>query len=51
MTLYENNMRRIGAAEFFHFSWSYYERLSTLGPDLGIGIAWHDECAVGVPSS
>lgn len=46
-SLYESNMRRIGAAEFFHFPWSYYERLSTLGPDVGIGIAWHDDCAVG----
>ena len=46
-SLYESNMRRIGAAEFFHFPWSYYERLSRLRPDVGIGIAWHDECAVG----
>jgi hypothetical protein len=45
--LYESNMRRIGAAEFFHFPWSYYERLSTLSPDVGIGIAWHGDCAVG----
>jgi hypothetical protein len=46
-SLYESNMRRIGAAEFFHFPWSYYERLSTLGPDVGIGIAWHGDCAIG----
>lgn len=46
-SLYESNMRCVGAAEFFHFPWSYYERLSALGPDVGIGIAWHDDCAVG----
>jgi hypothetical protein len=44
---YESTMRRINAAEFFHFPWSYYERLSTLGPDVGIAIAWHGDCAVG----
>jgi hypothetical protein len=46
-SLYESNMRRNGAAEFFYFPRSYYERLSTLCPDVGIGIAWHDDCAVG----
>jgi hypothetical protein len=46
-SLYESNMRRIGAAEFFHFPWSYYERLSTLGADVGICIAWKDDCPVG----
>lgn len=46
-SLYESNMRFVGAAEFFHFPWSYYERLSNLGPDVGIGIAWHEDCAVG----
>jgi hypothetical protein len=45
--LYENNMRHIGATEFFHFPWSYYEQLSALGPDLGIGIAWLGDCAIG----
>jgi len=46
-SLYESSMRRNSAAEFFYFPWSYYERLSTLGPDVGIGIAWHDDCPVG----
>jgi hypothetical protein len=46
-SVYEGNMRRIDAAEFFHFPWSYYERLSTLGPDVGVGIAWHGDSAVG----
>jgi hypothetical protein len=44
---YENAMRRMGAAEFFHFPWSYYEGLCTLGPDVGIAIAWHGDRAVG----
>jgi len=46
-SLYESSMRRIDASEFFHFPWSYYERLSSLGPDVGVGIAWHGDCAVG----
>ena len=45
--LYENNMRRVNADEFFTFPWSYYERLSTLGPDVGIALAWRGDCAVG----
>ena len=45
--LYENTMRRVGATEFFHFPWSYYERLSALGPDVGVAIAWHGDHAVG----
>jgi hypothetical protein len=45
--LYENAMQRIDASEFFHFPQSYYERLSMLGPDVGIGIAWCGDCAVG----
>jgi hypothetical protein len=45
--LYENTMQCIDAAEFFHFPPSYYERLSTLGPDVGIAIAWNGDCAVG----
>ncbi len=44
---YDRSLQRIDAAEFFHFPWSYYERLSTLGPDVGIAIAWHGDCAVG----
>jgi methionyl-tRNA formyltransferase len=40
-------MRRVDASEFFHFPWSYYERLSGLGTDLGIAIAWHGDRAVG----
>ena len=35
---YESTMRRIDAAEFFYFPWSYYERLSTLIPDVGIWV-------------
>ena len=46
-SLYESNMRCVGAAEFFYFPWSCYERLFALGPDVGIGIAWHGDCAVG----
>lgn len=45
--LYETTMQRVDATEFFHFPWSYYERLSTLGPDVGVAIAWHGERAVG----
>jgi hypothetical protein len=45
--LYENTMQRIGAARFFHFPQSYYERLSMLGPDVGVAIAWRGNCAVG----
>lgn len=45
--LYESTMRRVDATDFFHFPWSYYERLSTLGPDVGIAIAWHGDRAVG----
>jgi len=45
--LYENTMECIDAADFFHFPPSYYERLSTLGPDVGVAIAWYGDCAVG----
>jgi methionyl-tRNA formyltransferase len=45
--LYESTMRRVDATEFFHFPWSYYERLSTLGPDVGVAIAWYGDRAVG----
>ena len=45
--LYEATMQRVEATEFFHFPWSYYERLSTLGTDIGVAIAWHAERAVG----
>jgi len=46
-TLYESTMRRVEATEFFHFPWPYYERLSTLGPDIGVAIAWYGDRAVG----
>lgn len=45
--LYEATMQRVDATEFFHFPWSYYERLSTLGLDIGVAIAWHGQRAVG----
>ena len=45
--LYEATMQRVDATEFFHFPWSYYERLSTLATDIGVAIAWHGEHAVG----
>ena len=45
--LYESTMQRVDATEFFHFPWSYYEKLSTLGPDVGVAIAWHGDRAVG----
>jgi len=45
--LYEATMQRVDATEFFHFPWSYYERLSMLGTDVGVAIAWHGNRAVG----
>jgi hypothetical protein len=45
--LYEKTMQRVEAPEFFHFPRSYYERLSALGPDVGVAIAWHGDSAVG----
>jgi hypothetical protein len=40
-------LRRIDASEFFHFPWSYYERLSNLGPTWASVSPWHGDCAVG----
>lgn len=45
--LYENTMRRLGATEFFHFPWSYYERLAKLKPALSVAIGWHSGLPVG----
>jgi len=44
--LYENTMQRLDATQFFHFPWSYYERLATLTPALSVAIAWHRESPV-----
>ncbi len=45
--LYEKTMWRVDATEFFHFPMSYYERLATLGADIGIALAWHGSRPVG----
>jgi hypothetical protein len=45
--LYAATMLRLGADEFFRFPYSYYLRLSELGKDIGIAIAWLDERPVG----
>jgi len=45
--LYESTMQRLNATAFFHFPWSYFERLARLGSDVGVAIAWHGTCAVG----
>lgn len=45
--LYESTMQRVDATEFFHFPWSYYERIAKLGPDIGVAIAWHGDRPVG----
>lgn len=45
--LYEKTMERVDASKFFHFPWSYYERLAALTPDLSVTIAWHGGLPVG----
>lgn len=45
--LYEKTMQRLDATEFFHFPWSYYERLASLMPGLRVVIAWHEESPAG----
>src|SRR6266480_1386825 len=45
--LYEVAMLRLGADKFFRFPGAYYQRLSELGQDIGIAIAWLGERSVG----